>query len=70
MNDAGLQRRQRAPGEEAGGEYVIAALVFTLSRSRRRLLRRAARTLAACADIDALYIKDPAGLLSPNAQPR
>ena len=30
-----------------------------------RTTPRAARTLAACPDVDALYIKDPGGLLSP-----
>ena len=37
------------------------------SDPRRCALRRAARKLAACPDIDAIYIKDPGGLLSPSA---
>ncbi len=53
--------------KEGGGEYVIAALVFTISpvHDDAHYVERA-RKLAACADIDALYIKDPGGLLSPN----
>jgi oxaloacetate decarboxylase alpha subunit len=52
--------------KQAGGEQVIAALVYTLSpvHDDAHYVARA-RTLAACADIDALYIKDPGGLLTP-----
>ena len=51
--------------KQAGGEYVIAALVFTLSPIHDDAHYAAcARTLAASADVDALYIKDPGGLLS------
>ncbi|HVW67360.1 MAG TPA: hypothetical protein VHB68_00230, partial [Steroidobacteraceae bacterium] len=51
--------------KQGGGEYVIAALVFTLSpvHDDAHYVERA-RKLAACPDIDALYIKDPGGLLS------
>jgi oxaloacetate decarboxylase alpha subunit len=53
--------------KQGGGEYVIAALVFTLSpvHDDAHYVERA-RKLAACADIDALYFKDPGGLLSAN----
>jgi oxaloacetate decarboxylase alpha subunit len=53
--------------KEGGGEYVIAALVFTLSpvHDDAHYVERA-RQLATCPDIDALYIKDPGGLLTPN----
>jgi oxaloacetate decarboxylase alpha subunit len=52
---------------QGGGEFVIAALVFTLSpvHDDAHYVDRA-RKLAACPDVDALYIKDPGGLLSPN----
>jgi len=52
--------------KQGGGEFVIAALVFTLSpiHDDAHYAERA-RKLAACPDIDALYIKDPGGLLSP-----
>jgi oxaloacetate decarboxylase alpha subunit len=51
--------------KQGGGEFVIAALVFTLSpiHTDAHYAERA-RTLAASPDIDALYIKDPGGLLS------
>src|SRR2546430_7633124 len=49
-----------------GGEFVIAALVFTLSPIHDdRHYAQAARKLAACPEVDAIYIKDPGGLLSP-----
>jgi oxaloacetate decarboxylase alpha subunit len=53
--------------KQGGGEYVIAALVFTLSpiHDDAHYAERA-RKLAASPDVDALYIKDPGGLLSPN----
>jgi oxaloacetate decarboxylase (Na+ extruding) subunit alpha len=52
--------------KEAGGEYVVAALVFTLSPIHDDAHYVAcARTLAASPHIDALYIKDPGGLLTP-----
>jgi oxaloacetate decarboxylase (Na+ extruding) subunit alpha len=52
--------------KEVGGEYVVAALVFTITPidDDARYLERA-RKLAASPDIDAIYIKDPGGLLTP-----
>src|SRR5215813_11708058 len=52
--------------KQGGGEYVIAALVFTLSpiHDDEYYATRAGK-LAGSPDIDALYIKDPGGLLSP-----
>jgi len=52
--------------KQVGAEYVVAALVFTISPidDDARYVERA-RKLAASPDIDALYIKDPGGLLSP-----
>ncbi len=50
----------------AGGEYVIAALVFTISPIHDDAhYVDCARKLAASPDIDALYVKDPGGLLTP-----
>jgi len=65
-NDADLNIACARMVKQGGGEYVIAALVFTLSpvHDDAHYAERA-RKLAACADIDALYIKDPGGLLSP-----
>jgi oxaloacetate decarboxylase alpha subunit len=52
--------------KQGGGEYVIAALVFTLSPVHDDAhYAAAARKLSQCPDIDAIYIKDPGGLLSP-----
>ena len=66
MNDAAANVVNARLVRQAGGEYVIAALVFTLSPVHDDAhYAAAARTLAASADIDALYIKDPGGLLSP-----
>jgi oxaloacetate decarboxylase alpha subunit len=52
--------------KQVGGEYVVAALVFTISPidDDARYVE-SARKLAASPDVDALYIKDPGGLLSP-----
>ena len=52
--------------KEVGGQYVVGALVFTISpiHDDAHYVERA-RKLAASPDIDALYIKDPGGLLTP-----
>lgn len=52
--------------KEVGGEYVIAALVFSVSpiHDDAHYVERG-RKLASSADVDAVYIKDPGGLLSP-----
>jgi oxaloacetate decarboxylase alpha subunit len=67
MNDADSNVACASMVKQGGGEYVIAALVFTLSpiHDDAHYAERA-RKLAASPDIDALYIKDPGGLLSPN----
>jgi oxaloacetate decarboxylase (Na+ extruding) subunit alpha len=67
MNDADSNVACARMVKQGGGEYVIAALVFTLSpiHDDAHYAERA-RKLAASPDIDALYIKDPGGLLSPN----
>jgi oxaloacetate decarboxylase alpha subunit len=52
--------------KEVGGEYVVGALVFTLSPIHDDAHYVAcARKLAVSPDVDALYIKDPGGLLTP-----
>jgi oxaloacetate decarboxylase alpha subunit len=66
MNDADSNVACARLVKRGGGEYVIAALVFTLSPVHDDAhYAAAARKLAACPDIDAIYIKDPGGLLSP-----
>jgi len=66
MNDVDAQIASARLVKEAGGEYVIAALVYSLSpiHDDAHYVENA-RRLAACADVDALYIKDPGGLLLP-----
>lgn len=66
MNDAHSNIACARMVRQGGGEYVIAALVFTLSpiHDDAYYAERAGK-LAASPDIDALYIKDPGGLLSP-----
>ena len=67
MNDADSNVACARMVKQGGGEYVIAALVFTLSPVHDDAhYAEAARKLAASPDVDALYIKDPGGLLSPN----
>jgi hypothetical protein len=66
MNDAEANITCARMVKQAGGEYVIAALVFTLSPIHDdAYYAERARRLASSPDIDAIYIKDPGGLLSP-----
>jgi oxaloacetate decarboxylase (Na+ extruding) subunit alpha len=66
MNDAESNIACACMVKRAGGEFVIAALVFTLSPIHDdQHYVAAARKLAACPEVDAIYIKDPGGLLSP-----
>jgi oxaloacetate decarboxylase alpha subunit len=66
MNDADSNVACARMIKAAGGGYVIGALVFTLSpiHDDVHYVDRA-RTLAASPDVDAVYIKDPGGLLTP-----
>ena len=66
MNDADSNVACARMIKAAGGEYVVGALVFTLSpiHDDAHYVDRA-RTLAASPDVDAVYIKDPGGLLTP-----
>src|SRR5215831_10531455 len=59
MNDAAANVANARLVKQAGGEFVIAALVFTLSPIHDDAhYAAAARALAASPDVDALYIKD------------
>ena len=66
MNDADSNAACARMIKAAGGEHVIGALVFTLSpiHDDAHYVARA-RTLAESRHVDALYIKDPGGLLTP-----
>ena len=66
MNDADSNIACARMVKQGGGEHVIVALVFTISPIHDDdYYAERARRLAECADVDALYIKDPGGLLSP-----
>ena len=67
MNDVGAMLANARMIKKAGGEYVVCALTFTLSpvHDDAHYLARAGK-LAASADVDALYMKDPGGLLAPD----
>lgn len=65
MNDAASNAEVAGLVKRNGGAQVVGALVFTLSPIHDDAhYAAAARTMAQCPHIDALYIKDPGGLLS------
>ena len=65
MNDAAATVAGARLVKKEGGEFVIAALVFTLSPIHDDAhYAECARQYAASPDIDAVYIEDPGGLLS------
>jgi oxaloacetate decarboxylase alpha subunit len=65
MNDVAGNLAGARMAKQGGADSVIAALVFTVSpiHDDAHYAERA-RALAASADVDALYLKDPGGLLS------
>lgn len=66
MNDAASNVEVARMIKRDGDAYVVGALVFTISPIHDDAhYAQAARLMAASPDIDALYIKDPGGLLSP-----
>jgi oxaloacetate decarboxylase alpha subunit len=65
MNDADANVACARMIKSAGDAYVVGALVFTLSPIHDDAHYAArARTLAESRDVDAIYIKDPGGLLT------
>jgi oxaloacetate decarboxylase alpha subunit len=65
MNDATSNVEVAKMIKRGGGEQVIGALVYTISPIHDDAhYAEAARTMAQSPDIDALYIKDPGGLLT------
>src|SRR5205085_10893013 len=66
MNDLDGNLAAARMAKAGGAEYVVAALVYTLSpiHDDAHYVDRA-RALVASPDVDALYIKDPGGLLTP-----
>lgn len=66
MNDTSAALRVARLAREEGIEQVVAAVTFTESPVHTDdLYRLAAKTLAADPAIDAVYLKDPGGLLTP-----
>jgi oxaloacetate decarboxylase alpha subunit len=66
MNDADSNVACARMIKQAGGEYVVGALVFTISPIHDDAhYEECARKLAASPDVDTVYIKDPGGLLTP-----
>ncbi|MBS1239761.1 MAG: cfiA, partial [Proteobacteria bacterium] len=65
MNDAASNVEVAKLVKRTGGEQVVGALVFSISPIHDDAhYAEAARVMAASGDIDALYIKDPGGLLT------
>ena len=70
MNDADSNVASARMVKAGGAEHVVAALVFTLSPIHDDAhYVKCAQRLVASPDIDALYIKDPGGLLTPSPRP-
>jgi oxaloacetate decarboxylase alpha subunit len=66
MNDIEGNLAGARMAKAGGADYVVGALVFTVSPIHDDAHYAAcARALAASPDVDALYIKDPGGLLTP-----
>ncbi|MCP5145886.1 MAG: biotin carboxyl carrier protein [Gammaproteobacteria bacterium] len=66
MNDADSNVICARMAKDAGAEYVVGALVYTLSPIHDDAhYVECARKMAQSPDVDAIYIKDPGGLLTP-----
>ncbi|HMO46090.1 MAG TPA: hypothetical protein PKB14_08690 [Rubrivivax sp.] len=66
MHDMDAARETACMIRRAGGTEVIAALTYTLSEVHTDAFYAGlAAQMAACADMDRVYVKDPAGLLTP-----
>jgi oxaloacetate decarboxylase alpha subunit len=66
MNNADSNVACARMAKAAGAEYVIGALVFTITPIHDDAhYVKCAQTLAGSPDVDALYLKDPGGLLTP-----
>lgn len=66
MNDIPGNLAGARMAKAGGADYVVGALVFTVSPIHDDAhYAECARALAASPDVDALYIKDPGGLLTP-----
>jgi oxaloacetate decarboxylase alpha subunit len=67
MHDMDAVRQSARDLKAAGAAEVIAALTFTISAVHDDAFYAGlAAQMAACGDIDRVYVKDPAGLLTPD----
>jgi oxaloacetate decarboxylase (Na+ extruding) subunit alpha len=66
MHDLAAVRRTAAMIAAAGGEEIVGALTYTVSEVHDDAFYAGLATgMAACPDITRVYVKDPAGLLTP-----
>jgi oxaloacetate decarboxylase alpha subunit len=66
MHDMDAVRRTARMIRTAGADEIVGALTFTISEVHDDAFYAGlAAQMAACPDIDRVYIKDPAGLISP-----
>jgi oxaloacetate decarboxylase alpha subunit len=66
MHDMDAVRHSASMIRSAGGTEIVGALTFTVSDIHDdAFYADLARQMAACPDLDRVYIKDPAGLLHP-----
>ena len=67
-NDPGRIRRLASIARQEGLEEVVAGLTYSISAVHTHAYYAEwAAALAGCAEIDRLYLKDPGGLLTPDA---
>lgn len=67
MHDMDAVRNTARSIRKAGGDEIIGALTYTVSDVHDdAFYTRLAAEMAACPDIDRVYIKDPTGLLTPD----
>jgi oxaloacetate decarboxylase alpha subunit len=67
-NDPARLRRTAAMAHEEGVEEVVIGLTYSISEVHTHAYyAERAEALADCAEMDALYLKDPGGLLTPDA---
>ena len=66
MHDMAAIRRTAHMIRQAGGQEIVGALTYTISEVHDDAFYAGlAAQMAGCPDIDRAYIKDPAGLLTP-----
>src|SRR3954453_9176889 len=67
MHDASAALETARLAKRAGASEVVVGLVYSLSPVHTpELYRQLAERVTASSDVDAVYIKDPGGLLTPD----